>query len=127
MVTGVSAGGGSYAPQPSTRSSQDDAIIDQMEQYEAQLRADMGPPANAAALQKLIPQMENFLEQNQGTLESMMGNNGFAMEGPFSITAEFESSISAIKAYLEKPNNASLDLLNESITQMNYYLTHKNP
>lgn len=127
MVSGVSSGGGAYAPQPSSGSSHDQAIIKQMQQYEAELRHDMGPPVNYVDLQRLLPQMENFLNQNKGALETIMEKNGYFIGGPFSISAEFEGAISSLKTYLSHPNGASLDLLNESITQINYYLNTKNP
>lgn len=93
-------------------------------ELEEELRKDMGPPPSEEALEKLLPEIQKFLSNNKALIFKLMEENGYPKKGPFSITAEFNSTISAIKNYLYHPNSGSLDLINESITQINYYLTH---
>ena len=124
MVSGISSYGGEPY-QPSTPSNSQEIILE-MEQLEAQLRADMGPPLQQQKLEELLPKMEQFLEHNKEALYKIMESNGFPVNGPFSISTEFDTAISTLKNYLIHPNSGSIDLLNESITQMNFYLNHKN-
>ena len=134
MVSGVSPPGGGYptTPTPPPNPPNNDAqIIGQMQEYEAELRDAMGPPPQTARLQQLLVQMRDFMTKNQGAISDIMEKQGYPLTGPFSISSEFDTSISQIKIYLENinkkpPPHGALDLLNESVTQINFYFTHHN-
>jgi len=99
-------------------------IILEMEQFLKELRADIGPPQDVKALKKLLVKMENFLKSNKKEIYKIMEKQGYPVKGPFSISSEFNTAISTIQTYLKDPNDGSIDLLNEAITQMHYYMTH---
>lgn len=128
MIIGIRPPGGSYPIQPINPPNDDQWIISQMENYEKELRADMGPPPNVEKLEKLLKQLEQFLEEHKNEIYKIMEKNGYPVSGPFSISAMYDSAVDALKNYLANPSEGggSLDLLNESITQMNFYFTNHN-
>ncbi|MCC5831808.1 MAG: hypothetical protein JJU12_02050 [Chlamydiales bacterium] len=115
----------SHFPEPPEKGA-DRKVQEELLKLEKELRADMGPPVNEAGLEKLLPKMLHFLEHNKEALFKMMEKQGYPLSGPFSITAEFNSAIGAIHNYMEHPNLGSLDFLNESVTQINYYVNTPN-
>jgi len=125
MVGGVSSTGGNYPYYQPSNNNQ--AIIQQMEEFEKELRADMGPPANVSALEALLPKIKDFMETNQQALYQIMENNGYSSTGAYNFVNEFDACINSINNFVKDPTGTGpIDLLNESITQINFYCTHKN-
>ncbi len=86
---------------------------------ENELHSYLGPPLDIKALERFLPKLKEFLEENKKAIYSALEKKGWPIGGPFSISSEFDSAISAINAFMEKPNPGSADMVNESLTTIN--------
>ena len=93
--------------------------------YVENLRTDMKAFENGnkgiLQIEDDIHQMKSFLENNKQEIKTKMESQG-ASEHTFNTF--FNSTIHAIDFFMQDPNEASLDSINEWATQVHFLMTH---
>lgn len=85
-------------------------------------------PASLNQLEDAARNLETFLKDNRNALYSLSQSMGWGKSGALSEFAQFyNSTLHSIDNFLQHPNSGSADLLNESATQLHWYITHINP
>ncbi len=116
----------------SIQSSSNDGLANQLWNLVTELRTLMGEylkdPHSHALLEKLescMKQMQSFLEKNKKQLFALLKGQGWPANGIDGYENFYDGALSSIHCFLEKPNDGSLDMVNEQTTQLHWLLTHR--
>ena len=117
----------------STQPGAGDDLAKQLWNFVSELRVligeylkDPSSPAILAKLETCMKSMQSFLEKNKSQLFTIMKNRGWPATGIDGFENFYDGALSSIHLFLEKPNDGSLDMVNEQTTQIHWLMTH-NP
>jgi hypothetical protein len=81
---------------------------------------------NLQALESCMTGLESFLDNNKTALFQAAAAQGWGTKGPAgsNFASFYQGALNGINGFLEHPNEASLTLVNEQVTQMHWLLTH---
>jgi len=81
---------------------------------------------NLQALESCMTGLEGFLDQNKAALFQAAAAQGWGPKGPTGsdFGVFYQGALNGINGFLEQPNQGSLTLINEQVTQMHWLLIH---
>jgi len=81
---------------------------------------------NLQALESCMTGLEGFLDENKTALFQAAKAQGWGQGGGAGsdFASFYQGALNGINGFLEQPNQGSLTLINEQVTQMHWLLTH---
>lgn len=98
-----------------------------LNEYREDMKLYMNDPSakNLDTLTKLLHQITNFINEHRSDIENQAKNEGWPSTGPDSVENYLEGTLRAIQGFEQEKKTSSLDLLNEQLTEVNWFMHHK--
>ena len=115
-----------YSMQPSSNDLANELwqFVSELRELIGEYEKDPSSPALLAKIETCMKGMESFLEKNKAQLFQIMKNQGWSATGMNGFENYYDAALSSIQLFLQKPNMASLDMVNEQATQIHWLMTH---
>lgn len=106
-------------------------LADQLENYVQEVRACFPFQASHTAhIDGLLQKIEKFLDTNKQAIFQVCNQNGWRpSQGPGGGDGYenfFDGAINSINLFLQNPNGGTLDMINEQVTELHWFMTAQN-